>query len=145
MIEIRKVKINETIKLKIINMQNICLPEDEPIEPTECTKEDKNWWWIGTEGYKPVCFANLKQSFQWLDTVYLARSGVLPKWRGQGLQKKMITIREKFAKKLGYNWVITDTTDNLPSSNSLISKGYKMFYPSNPWGNSNSLYWRKKL
>ena len=51
----------------------------------------------------------------------------------------------KYIRKLGYNWVITDTTDNLPSSNSLISKGYKMFYPSNPWGNSNSIYWRKKL
>tara|TARA_B100001094_G_C17536787_1_gene487233 strand:+ start:115 stop:543 length:429 start_codon:yes stop_codon:yes gene_type:complete len=142
MIEIKKVKIDTKIKIQLINMQKVCLPEDKPIRPT---KEKANWWWVGRELEQPVCFASLKQSSQWCDTVYLARSGVLPKWRGQGLQKKMITIREKFARKLGYNWVITDTTDNLPSSNSLISKGYKMFYPSNPWGYSNSLYWRKEL
>lgn len=142
MIEINRVEIDKYTKAKLINMQKVCLPEDTPIRPN---KEKNNWWWIGEEGYKPVCFAHLKESSQWTDAVYLARSGVLPKWRGRGLQKKMIAIREKFARKLGYNWVITDTTDNLPSSNSLISKGYKMFYPSNPWGNSNSIYWRKKL
>ena len=61
------------------------------------------------------------------------------------ITEKTISIREKFAKKLGYNWVVTDTTDNIPSSNSLISKGYKLFEPSNPWAHDNSLYWRKKI
>lgn len=123
-----------------MNLQLECLPEDDPIMPV-----NGSWWWLGRNNKKPVCFATLKESSQWLDTVYLARSGVLPQCRGNGLQKKTISIRERFAKRLGYNWVVTDTTDNIPSSNSLISKGYKLFEPSNPWAHDNSLYWRKRI
>ena len=128
------------LELELMNIQMICLPNDDPIAPLE-----EGWWWLGRNGKTVVCFASLKQSSQWLDTVYLARSGVLLSWRGRGLQKRLIGVREKFAKKLGYNWVVTDTTDNLPSANSLISKGYKMFEPSNPWAMKTSIYWRKKL
>ena len=141
MIEVTRVrKITTTIELHLMNLQLECLPEDDPIMPVK-----GSWWWLGCDNKKAVCFATLKESSQWVDAVYLARSGVLPKWRGNGLQKKTISIREKFAKKLGYNWVVTDTTDNIPSSNSLISKGYKLFEPSNPWAHDNSLYWRKKI
>jgi hypothetical protein len=43
------------------------------------------------------------------------------------------------------NWAITDTTDNVVSANSLISEGFKMFDPTEPWAHSTSLYWRKPL
>jgi hypothetical protein len=46
---------------------------------------------------------------------------------------------------LGWNWLITDTTDNFPSANSLISCGYKLFEPTIPWGGKLTLYWRKHL
>ena len=48
-----------------------------------------------------MCFATLKNLVNGL-MVYLARSGVLPKWRGNGLQKNYLN-KKKFAKKLGYN------------------------------------------
>lgn len=41
--------------------------------------------------------------------------------------------------------MISDTTDNFPSANSLISKGYKLYAPSKPWAYEITLYWRKKL
>ena len=160
MIKIRKInKVNTGIELQLMNLQLECLPEDEPMLPgtdRKCCElrkigepcydcPDLSWWWMGYSNKKPVCFSSMKQSSQWCDTVYLSRSGVLPKWRGRGLQKKMIGIREKLAKKLGYNWIVTDTTDNIPSSNSLISKNYKMFEPSNPWAHKESIYWRKKI
>ena len=49
------------------------------------------------------------------------------------------------AKRLGMNWLITDTTDNPPSANSLIACGFKLFEPSKPWANKQSLYWRKRI
>ena len=41
--------------------------------------------------------------------------------------------------------MISDTTDNVPSSNNLIKAGYKLIAPSAPWANGESLYWSKKL
>jgi GNAT superfamily N-acetyltransferase len=79
------------------------------------------------------------------DTAYLSRAGVLPAWRGQGLQRRLIALRERLARRQGFVWMISDTTDNVPSSNNLIKAGYKLIEPSAPWANSESLYWSKKL
>ena len=49
------------------------------------------------------------------------------------------------ARRLGWNWLITDTYDNPASSNSLISCGFKLYDPNVPWGTKGALYWRKKL
>jgi GNAT superfamily N-acetyltransferase len=122
----------------LIKLQKHCLPNDKPYSAA-------GWYWIGYEDNKPVAFCVLAPSRRWADTVYLARAGVIETHRGQGLQKRMIQIRNAYAKRKGYTWAVTDTTDNPASSNSLISKGFKLFTPSCPWGYSSSLYWRKRL
>jgi GNAT superfamily N-acetyltransferase len=122
----------------LIRLQRQCLPYDKPYEKN-------GWYWLGFDGGEPVAFCAMAQSIRWQDTVYLARSGVLESHRGLGLQKRMITIRESYARRRGYNWAVTDTTDNPASANSLISKGYRLYIPGAPWGYKNSLYWRKKL
>jgi GNAT superfamily N-acetyltransferase len=132
-------KLTDDTKKALATMQLHCLPDDKPYFP------DVGWWWIGIDGKQAVAFCLLTPSSQWKDTVYLARSGVFPAWRGKGLQKRMISVREKFARKHGYRWVISDTTANPPSANSLISRGYKLYAPSNPWGYETTLYWRKRL
>ena len=76
-----------------------------------------------------VAFGILEPSQQWLDTVYLSRAGVLPAWRGQGLQRRLIALRERLARRQGFVWMISDTTDNVPSSNNLIKAGYKLIAP----------------
>jgi L-amino acid N-acyltransferase YncA len=70
---------------------------------------------------------------------------VLPAHRGQGIQKRLIRVRLRQARALGWNWVVTDTHDNPASSNSLIARGFKLFDPSKPWGADKTLYWRLKL
>lgn len=120
-------------------MQRACLPDDDPVFP------DNGIWWFGYAGRQPVAFCLLKPSHRWLDTAYLARAGVLYLWRGKGLQKRMIRLRERAARQLGYTWMVSDTTDNPPSANSLARMGYQMFAPSIPWANDTSLYWRKRL
>lgn len=66
--------------------------------------------------------------------------------RGRGLQLRMIRVREQHAKKLGWSYVITDTTDNPPSANTLIRAGYKLFKPRHPWGPlDETLYWKRTI
>jgi GNAT superfamily N-acetyltransferase len=132
-------KLTVLIKDQLKTLQTTCLPYDDPVYP------EKGAVWIGYGGFQPVAFCMLEQSQQWRDTAYLSRSGVLPCWRGQGLQKRMIRIREKHARSRGYTWLISDTTENPPSANSLARLGYQMFEPTKPWALEKSLYWRKKL
>ncbi len=77
--------------------------------------------------------------------MYLCRSGVVPEHRGKGLQKRLIRVRETYARNMAMNWVISDTTCNPPSANSLIACGFKLYEPAQPWGNRSTIYWRKRL
>jgi len=134
-VDIRK----ESVQDKLSALQKICLPHDHPY--------DTNFgsWWIATENGVDIGFAGLVRTVSWSDCGYLCRAGVVPNSRGQGLQKKLIHVRVRQAKALGWNWVVTDTTDNLASANSLIATGFKLFQPTKPWGFKNTLYWRRKL
>lgn len=103
------------------------------------------WWWILYQDDRPIGFCSLRNSAQWGDAVYLCRAGILPKYRGKGLQKRLIRVRERLAKRLKINWLISDTYNNPASANSLIACGFRMFTPSQPWGAEETCYWRKKL
>lgn len=123
-------------------LQLSALPYDIPIAASHTTTD---YWWVAFDDVHPVAFAALTLSAQWGDTGYLSRAGVLPAYRGQGLQKKLIKVRERKAKQLGWQWLVTDTTDNPPSANNLIDCGFKTFIPSRPWGFDSTIYWKKKL
>jgi GNAT superfamily N-acetyltransferase len=120
-------------------LQLICLPGDEP-----ASTED-GWWWIAYDGDRPIGFAALFPSVRWFDCGYLSRCGVVPSARGKGVQKQLIRVRVRKARSIGYVWLVSDTTDNPASSNSLIASGFKLFNPSRPWAFRRSLYWVRKL
>jgi GNAT superfamily N-acetyltransferase len=138
---IRKVDIkNPSNQTVLLYLQKKILPQDAPYKP------DRGHWWVAyAEDGKPVAFAGLVRSIVWNDTGYLCRAGVLDGYTGNGLQKRLISVRMRQAKKLGWNWLITDTTENPASSNSLISMGFKLYEPSTPWSFKNALYWKLKL
>jgi GNAT superfamily N-acetyltransferase len=103
-------------------------------------------WWIAYDGELPVAFAGVCQSYRWADTGYLCRAGVIRSHRGQGIQRRLVRVRELKGKRLGWNWLVTDTAPwNMPSANSLIGCGFRMFRPSRPWGIEGALYWRKRI
>jgi GNAT superfamily N-acetyltransferase len=139
MVYFKQIKLTTDSKPMLLRLQKLCLPYDKAY----CSAGGV--WWVGFEGDNAVAFCVVAPSKRWLDTAYLARAGVIASHRGKGLQKRMITLRERYAKRNKFKWVITDTTDNPPSSNSLIKRGYQLFDPSEPWGYSKTLYWRKKL
>lgn len=123
----------------LLHLQCKILPLDNAL------KSNKGFWWIAYDGDLPVGFAAMSPSHRWDDTGYLSRSGVVPSHRGNGLQKRLLQVRERKARELGWKWLITDTRCNPPSSNSLIARGFRLYEPSRPWGHTDALYWRKAL
>jgi GNAT superfamily N-acetyltransferase len=139
--QIRKVDIRKDENREALYaLQKYCLPYDRP------HSTEYGYWWVIRDALgHELGFAGLVSSMRWSDCGYLCRAGVIPAARGQGLQKKLIKVRIRQAKALGWNWLITDTYDNPASANSLISCGFKMFEPTVPWGAKGTLYWRRKL
>ena len=103
------------------------------------------WWWLAeNDSGRVVGFAGMMPAASNKGFCYLSRVGVHPKFRGHGLQKKLIRVRERTAKRDGYRGCVTDAvTYNSPSANSLIAEGYKVFNPKTKWGLSQSIYFRK--
>jgi GNAT superfamily N-acetyltransferase len=138
---IKKVDLrNPSLVTLICYLQKKILPSDNIYKP------DRGHWWIAyaADG-KPVAFAGLVRSIKWTDTGYLCRAGVLDDYTGHGLQKRLIIARVKQARKLGWNWCITDTTNNPASANSLINAGFKIYTPGQPWSFRNAIYWKYKV
>jgi len=69
----------------------------------------------------------------------------MPIYRGLGLQRRLIRVREIAARRLGWRTMVSDTCDNAFSANNFIDAGYRMFEPSKPWAVDGSCYWRKDL
>jgi GNAT superfamily N-acetyltransferase len=135
-IDVHHPQIADTLAL----LQKECLPVDTPYDTTT-----GYWWIVYDSSNTPCAFAGLVPSARWLRVGYLCRAGVLPGHRGRGTQKRLIRARVRQARKLGWEWLISDTYNNPASANSLISCGFKMFEPSQPWGAKGTLYWRLKL
>lgn len=103
-------------------------------------------WWIVFDVAAPVGFAGIVQSTLAPDVGYLKRSGVLPLYRGRGLQRRLLKAREALAKRLGWSRVISDTAyHNIHSSNNLIRAGYLLFEPPRRWAFKHGLYWIKDI
>lgn len=125
--------------LDLYTLQEACLPLDRPADV------GVGAWWLAYDDDEAIAFAGMYPSVQWDDTVYLVRSGVLRGHRGQGLQKRLIAVRLRAARRDGKRWAVTETAGNPASSNSLIACGFKLFEPSKPWGLKNAVYFRKQL
>lgn len=122
-------------------LQSIILPSDRPYSTSV------GWWWLATdtETGVDVGFCGMVQSAQWIDAVYLCRAGVRACARGKGLQKRLIRVRERKARSLGFRYAVTDTYRNPASANSLIACGFRSYIPRNAWAHENCNYWRKTL
>lgn len=106
-------------------------------------------WWIVWYGETPIGFCGIHRSSCFKRTAYLCRVAVAQYHQGFGLQKRLIRVREKWARRNDIICVITDTdSENYASSNSLINCGYKMWEPrqSIKWADHDvPLYWKKYL
>ncbi len=104
---------------------------------------DEGHWWLAFHRSEPVAFAGVIASTRARNAGYFSRVGVLKKHCGHGLQLRLMRAMELRARANGWDCVVSDTTDNVPSANNFIRAGYRLYEPQHPWAWSNTLYWRK--
>lgn len=97
-------------------------------------------WWVVKDGQLPVAFAGITPSVHWRDVFYLVRAGVMPEYRGLGLQRRLIRVRAAYARRAKANWLVTSTYHNMHSANSLIACGFRLYEPEVPWGATTKRY-----
>lgn len=110
---------------------------------------EEGWWWIAyavdeTRDIAGFCWVKPTTALP-RTMAYLARAGVRLSHRGAGLQRRFVRVREALCRRLGFEQIVTDTTDNPASANNLIRCGYLTYRPQSPWGFSNTIYWMKNL
>lgn len=92
---------------------------DEELEGSE--------WWIATLDDVPVAFAGI-QAEPTENRAFLIRAGVQSHVRGGGIQKRLINVRKRYAKKHGFASVYTYVwAGNFASMRSLISCNFKPY------------------
>lgn len=135
---VRRTKTDEELQI-VLALDKKCFPHDDP------PYTEGRWWWIAwdDEG-NPAGYAGITPMHD--KTVYLCRAGVLPKYRGMGLQKKLIKVREAAAIRAGFTHAVTDCSkDNYKSLSNLIKCGYQLYNPEYVWSFPSSFYFQKRL
>lgn len=90
-------------------------------------KEGRHWW-IAYDKEGPAGFAGLEKLKE--DTAFLCRIGVFTRLAGNGVGRQLIRTMEKYAKKEGYDCLVSHTLpDNYKSANNLIKCGYLLTKP----------------
>lgn len=101
------------------------------------------YFWVVFYGKKWIGYGCA--SVQDKETLYLGPTFISEKHRGKGLQKKLIRVREKFAQKKGFSYLISSVNyDNVVSAKNLETSG---FIKCKPWNKlkPTGLYFRKNL
>lgn len=125
----------------IRGLDRLCFPSDDPYDPRW------SWWWIAWDGENPVGYAGLKPLKQEPGVAFMSRVGVLPTHRGQGLGRRLVEARVKFAQRRPeIEHLITYTSrHNYPSANNLIACGFRLYHPETVWGCEDGLYFQRSV
>jgi ribosomal protein S18 acetylase RimI-like enzyme len=104
-------------------------------------------WWIAVCDDKIAGFAGLKlEGDSGARFGYLAKAGVLKEFRGRGIQRELIRVRDAESNKRGYIMNITYTANwNHASANNLIREGYTLYSPQYRYGIRSALYFWKRF
>lgn len=103
-------------------------------------------WWVIGDPDQPMAYAAIRPSRAYSDCAYLSRAGVLPEFRGFGLQRILIKARLRWAARRGFRWAITDTVaTNTGSANNLIRCGFKLWNPPDDWLTPGAIWLARRL
>lgn len=125
---------------RCLGLDALLFPDDE----MDCPQASV--WWEVLLGDELVGYAAGVKERGDPKNFVLTRAGVAPEHRGRGLQKRLIRVREAYARSIGCTTVTTYTsTTNLASANNLAHSGYRLYTPDWKWGLNPGLYFIKKL
>jgi ribosomal protein S18 acetylase RimI-like enzyme len=130
-------------------MDAVCFPLDEP--PTITGAE----WYIGWDGSRPAAYCAWKTVVHdGVPVGFHYRGGVLAEYRGHGLQRQMLRLREARMRARGLKAAATYTdADGAASMRNLIAEGYRPYAPTptttlsglGRLGRVGFVHWRKSL
>jgi len=106
---------------------------------------DQGHWWLAVHEANPVAFAGVVMSTHAPNSGYFCRVGVLRQHRGRALQLRLMRPLETRVRRIGWRYIVSDTTDNVASANNFIRSGYRLYRPQDPWAWPHSLHWRKSI
>lgn len=117
-----------------------CFPDD-----ARPAWEGAAWWVLEAPGGEVAAYCAARPAYSTPGAAYLSRAGVLPAFRGLGLQRRLVRVRERWARAHGFYAMVTDTRGNAASSNTLIRCGYRLWEPDAPWSYDDASYWYRVL
>lgn len=147
MIAFRRVLSREDAAL-IAQMDVVCFPTDKPAEFAGAN------WFIGWDGDRPAAYCAWKIVEHDEPVGFHYRAGVMPDWRGQGLQRQMLRLREAEMREQGIARAVTYTdADGVASMRNLIAEGYRPYVSTSTTtlsgigrlGRVGFVHWEKRL
>ncbi|MGE5150964.1 MAG: GNAT family N-acetyltransferase [Rhodospirillaceae bacterium] len=109
----------------IAQMDVVCFPIDKPAEFAGAN------WFIGWAGDRPAAYCAWKIVEHDEPVGFHYRGGVMPDWRGHGLQREMLRLREAEMREQGIAKAVTYTdADGAASMRNLIAEGYRPYVPT---------------
>jgi GNAT superfamily N-acetyltransferase len=109
----------------IARLDAICFPLDTPAVFAGAS------WLIGWDGETPAAYCAWKIVDHDGPVGFHYRGGVLPAYRGHGLQRRMFELREAEMRAHGLSRAVTYTdADGAASMRNLIAEGYRPYVPT---------------
>ncbi len=120
-------KTNGNLKL-IREMDSICFPDNPPL----LLGLRKVFCWMGKDDHSNI--VGYACAYKKNDYFYLSRMGILPEYRGHGLQKQFIETRLEKARDLKLKGAITYTSnENIASIRNLEKCGFRKWTTCPKW------------
>ena len=133
----------------IARLDALCFPIDVPAVFAGAR------WQIGWDRAAPACYCAWKPvEHDGVAAGFHYRGGVLPEWRGRGLQRPMLRLREVEMRAQGLTMAVTYTdADGAASMRNLIAEGYRPYAPTptttrsglGRLGRVGFVHWEKRL
>ena len=102
-------------------------------------------WWVAHSDGLPAAFAGARKCYDEAKPyVYHNKSGVMPYFRGNGLQHALLLKRLNHFKSIPRHVTYTYAY-NIHSMNNLMRAGFRMYVPDVHWAGKEMLYWEKIL
>lgn len=119
----------------------VCFPFDKPY----IFGWDKNVSWVAKKGDELAGYLSahpLNNRGRW----FFSRVGVMPAYRGQGLQRRLMAVLEAHGRREGWREIVTYTVGrNGYSTDNILASGYRTYEPRKSYVGYDVVHLRKKL
>lgn len=135
MIQVTRIEPDDDRFPEVLRLDRELLPDASP--PSENTE-----WWIAwdTETLEIAGYAGARLLESGI--YFMSRAGVVPAYRGRGLQRRLIRVRVARGRKLCARLTVTYTIpENVRSSNNLIACGFRTYIPGIAYAGEGVIYW----